>query len=218
MDEIFISTADRIYDKGACQFGAFRLKLHEKNPDAPLSPFYINLRDKDNPKPGPLEAEDYDLIARCMWQVLKNQSDFAFEGIAPIPRAADPIGEAMARIPDFQKSGTRIIKLAKREVDGKREIVPYLGFEYRKGERILLVDDLITRADTKIEAIRSIESFGSIVVGLLVLIDRQQGGRQQLESLGYVVRSAFTVSELFGYYRQTSRISHECNNYLALNS
>ena len=30
--------ANRIYDREAVKFGAFKLKLHEKNPDAPLSP------------------------------------------------------------------------------------------------------------------------------------------------------------------------------------
>ena len=36
--------ADHLLTSGAVRFGAFRLKLHEQQPDAPLSPIYINLR------------------------------------------------------------------------------------------------------------------------------------------------------------------------------
>src|SRR3712207_6699196 len=36
--------ARALVEAGAIQFGAFRLKLHEERPDAPLSPLYINLR------------------------------------------------------------------------------------------------------------------------------------------------------------------------------
>ena len=41
---ILQQVADTLFDLGVIKFGAFRLKLHEKNPDAPLSPIYVNLR------------------------------------------------------------------------------------------------------------------------------------------------------------------------------
>jgi len=55
-----------------------KLKLHEKNPDAPLSPFYINLRDRNNPKPGPLDQDDYDLIAHCLLAII-NDNQLTFQ-------------------------------------------------------------------------------------------------------------------------------------------
>ncbi len=36
--------ADALLECGAVKFGAFRLKLHEREPDAPLSPIYVDLR------------------------------------------------------------------------------------------------------------------------------------------------------------------------------
>lgn len=197
-------TALMLNKKKAVEFGAFKLKLHEKNPSAPLSPFYINMRNKDNPtKAGPLEAEDYELIARCLLQVIK-ESDFEFDAIAGIPRAADPIVNALEKLMDYlpgmDQGDFRIIRLAKEEKDGKRRIVPMPGFEYRKGERVLLIDDLVTKADTKIEAIKAVESQGAVVAGLVVLVDRLQGGSKEIENAGYKMKSAFTIRELLDFY------------------
>jgi orotate phosphoribosyltransferase len=202
-------TAVCIFERGAFKFGAFTLKLHEKNPNAPLSPFFIHLRDKNNPKPGPLVEEDYLLIAKCLLETI-SQSDFVFDAIAGIPRAGDPIVDAIQRMqeydPKLQQGDFRIIRLAKEEKDGLRKIVPLPGFEYRKGERVLLVDDLVTKADTKLEAIKAVESQGAIVVGVVVLVDRQQGGKDELEKAGYKLLASLTVRDLFDFYFQEEMI------------
>lgn len=56
----------KLFDIGAVQFGEFKLKLHEKNPDAPLSPIFFNFRTPDNPKPGPLTDEVLDLVGKVV--------------------------------------------------------------------------------------------------------------------------------------------------------
>ncbi|MCK5061132.1 hypothetical protein KAR28_01120 [Candidatus Parcubacteria bacterium] len=222
MEKIYKNVADMIFAKESFKFGAFKLKLHEEDPDAPLSPFYINLRDKNNPKPGPLVIDDYVLIAKCIFKAIIGWGDdMIFDAIAGIPRAGDPIVKAMMLIDettDINQGDYRIIQLAKEEDGEKRRIVPLPGFEYRDGERVLLVDDLVTGANTKLEAIKAIESSGSKVVGLVVLVDRQQGGREQLKKAGYRLISCFTIRELFGYYKATGKISGqkywECIDYI----
>jgi len=54
-----------LFGLGKIKFGAFKLKLHEKNPDAPLSPIYIDLRN--------LPDEIYQTIAELMAEILKNE-------------------------------------------------------------------------------------------------------------------------------------------------
>ena len=67
IDVIDIILADELFDLGAIQFGNFKLKLHEKNPNAPLSPIYLNLRTPDNPKPGNLTLKIVAQIGRLMY-------------------------------------------------------------------------------------------------------------------------------------------------------
>lgn len=216
------NVARMIHKKGSFKFGVFRLKLHETNPHAPLSPFFINIRNKDNPtKPGELENRDYDLIARCLLEMI-SENHLKFDAIAGIPRAGDPIVDAIQRLIDSNPfphpARFRIIKLAKEEIGDTRKIVPMPDFEYREEERILLVDDLVTKAHTKLEAISAIEEFGSKVVGLVVLVDREQGGREQIEAAGYKMFAALTISELLDFYVQEELVDkgkyQEAINYV----
>ncbi len=181
LSRISQEVARMLYNRGAFKLGAFELKLHEKNPDAPLSPFFVSIRNKDNPtKPGNFQDSDYNLIAKCLLSIIRDNK-LEFDTIVGIPRAGDPIVDAMQRminsvsLPHLRSF--RIAWLDKEEKESERRIVPMRNFKYEKGECILLIDDLVTRADTKIEAIRAVESFGSKVVGLIVLIDREQGGK-----------------------------------------
>ncbi len=64
----------------------------------------------------------------------------------------------------------------------------------------MLVDDLITQADSKLRAIRVLQGNGLNVEEILVLVDRQQGGAAQLEKLGYQLRSVFKLDELLAFY------------------
>lgn len=216
MKESYKKLADMIFERGAFKFGAFELKHHEKFPNDPLSPFFIHLRTKDNPKPGPLTDDDCDLIADALWEKVL-ESDLHFEAIAGLPYAADPIIAAIERkIP--KPRGFRIIKLAKKISKDKREIIPLPGFDYKKGERILLFDDLITKGNSKIEAIKAIESQGSIVNDLIVLIDREQGGREEIKKAGYNLVACFTITVSLDYYKEVGAIDEdkhkECLDYV----
>ncbi len=220
MKKIYTDVADMIFDRGAFKFGAFKLKFHEKNPNAPLSPFYLNLRTKNNPtNPGPLTEADCDLIARALWECVK-ENWLIFRAIAGLPYAADPIIEAIERIVP-EPRGFRIIKLAKEITADRRRIIPLDGFDYRQGEEVLVIDDLVTKADSKIEAIKAIESEGSIVKDLVVLVDRLQGGQDQLKKAGYNLISCFTIKMLLCHYRKTHKISDqkywECIKYVENN-
>jgi len=220
MQKIYQDVADMMIERGAIKFGSFKLKLHETNPDAPLSPYFIHLRTKDNPgKPGPLTEADCDLIVRALWQVAL-ANNLSFQAMAGIPYAGDPLIRAMERmLPGDMRP--RIIRLAKEVEAHRRRIVPAPGFDYKSGEQVLVLDDLVTKADSKIEAIQAIESSGSVVNDLVVLVDREQGGQAQLKQAGYNLYSCFTVTDLFEYYSATGRISqeklNECLEYMKNN-
>ena len=194
-----------ILARGALQFGAFKYKFHETNPGAPPFPSYLNLRTPDNPKPGPLTKEDCILIAELLWRKIL-ESGLTFSTIAGIPNAGDPFAEAIEKVAAAPRC-FRIIKLGKESGD-KRRIVPLAG-NYRRGERVLLIDDLITHGYSKLEAIMAVKEMGLEVAGLVVLIDRQQGGRKQLEEAGYKLISAFTITKLFNYYLERGMITPE---------
>ncbi len=204
--------ANRLFQRGAIKFGAFRLKLHEKNPNAPLSPIYLTLR---KPPDGPLTDEDVELIGQAIFAVVQKAA-VEFDLIAGIPRAGEPIAEVISRL-----SGKPLLKLGKKVEGDRRKIDSVVAGDYQAGQRILLVDDLITQADTKKEAISVCENAALVVAGVAVLVDREQGGSDELKQAGYDLFIVFPLSPLLDHYVRVSNIDQakrdEVMAYIAAN-
>lgn len=175
------------------QEGEFALKLHEEHPEAPLSPIYINLRN--------LPADVLGQVGRAMTETPTLETPDFCTGI---PTAGEAIAEVYASYSGME----RIDILEKEEKESGRRIVPKKGVTPRKG-RLRLIDDLVTRADTKIEAIKAVESLGFQVTDIVILVDREQGGKQQLAEAGYNLQAVFTLKQLLNYYLRVDRITQD---------
>lgn len=209
--------AYRFFNRGVVKFGEFRLKAHETNPELPLSPIYVNLRTDKHPKnPGPLTEEDMRAIGEHYDDVI--QPD-AFDCFADIPDAGEPFGDqfeaALARL-GLEKRRLRLHKAFGE--DGKRYITDEVDGAYRPGDVVWLLDDLITGADTKLEAIRALEAKGLVVKVIVVVVDRQQGGVQQLERAGYRVIALLKLDELLDTFVEWAQDKvEEVREYIAAN-
>ena len=212
---ILEETADMIEKRGALVFKPAKWKIHERKPKAPLAPYYFNLRAKDNPKPGPLLAKDCELIVKCFFRLIRIFG-LSFSAIAGIPRAGDPYLEAIKRITSEPRR-FRIIPLDKAEKDEGRKIILKTDFKYRQGEVVLLLDNVIAQADTKVEAIQALRSAGCVVNDIITLIDLEQGGRERIKEMDCRVFSVFVATDILNYYRSLGKITEskyqECMRY-----
>jgi uridine monophosphate synthetase len=116
-------------------------------------------------------------------------SGLVFDRIAAIPYAGLPIGVALALHME------RPLIYPRREVKahGTRRAIEG---EFNPGDVALVVDDLITRGDSKVEAAAPLEANGLIVRDVLVLVDREQGGREDLARRGYTLHAVIRLAEL----------------------
>lgn len=221
----------RLYDVGAfldrtairpnnLKSEGFILKLHETKPDAPLSPFYMNLRTPEN-KGGPLTPEVVLEIGQVFYGIAC-RDQLRYERVVGIPRAGEPFAEAFSLSPS---SGVPVplIYLGKVEEALHREVQGVSG-ECNVGDTVLVLDDLITRAHTKIEAIHALQSAGLIVDNLIVLVDREQGGVAELQSEfpHLRVHVVFRMTDLLTLYlshgRMNQSLHDEIMEYLAANN
>jgi orotate phosphoribosyltransferase len=114
---------------------------------------------------------------------------FKFDVLAAIPYAALPIGVAVSLAMDLPL------------VYPRKEVKDY-GTErsvegaFKRGQTALLIDDLITKGHSKIEAIALLEVAGLKVKDVLVLVDREQGGVEELDAHGYAVHAVLTLSQI----------------------
>ncbi len=172
--------------------GEFALKIHEQHPNAPLSPVYINLRNL----PGGLNQKIGEILAQID---LPEKPDFC----ASIPKAADAFIKSYADL-----AGVPIVQIFdKVDTDQKRTVVAKESAPKGNGKKIVLMDDLIVHGNSKVEALKIAEDLGYKVIGLVVLIDREQGGVEKIEDMGYKTFFAMSFSSILQYLRETDQIS-----------
>jgi orotate phosphoribosyltransferase len=72
---------------------------------------------------------------------------------------------------------------------------------------VVVIDDVVTHADSKLEALRTLEANGLVAHDVVVLVDREQGGPEAIAAAGYRLHAAVKISELLAYWRETGGIA-----------
>jgi uridine monophosphate synthetase len=183
--------ADELLKTGAIKFGAFRLKLHEQQPDAPLSPIYVDLRVLQS------YPDALDTAVAALAELIESRG-LKFSKYAGIPVAATPLVALLSHL-------TRVPMITPREVKthGSGETI---NGSYTPGETVLVIDDVVSRADSKLEAIAVLASHGLVVRDVAVLVDREQGGGAQLAAAGYTLHAVLQLSRMLAYWQDFGAI------------
>ncbi|NLD43055.1 MAG: orotidine-5'-phosphate decarboxylase [Chloroflexi bacterium] len=179
------SLARRLFEAGCVQFGDF--VLHS----GAHSPVYVDLRRLASYPVALQEA------ARHYASLLEG---LAYDRLAAIPYAAMPIGTAVSLLTgdpmiyprrEAKAYGTR------RQIEG----------EFREGERIVLLDDLISSGGSKLEALAPLLEAGLVCSDVVVLINREQGGAEDLARHGYRLHAAVTLRQLVAALEEDGKVS-----------
>ena len=83
------------------------------------------------------------------------------------------------------------------------------GADVAKGDNILFFDDVISEGLSKIEGIKPLQELGGNVKHLLVVVNREQGGKENLEKLGFKVHALAKISDIVNSLSQNKHISKE---------
>lgn len=119
---------------------------------------------------------------------------WAPDAIGGLTMGADPVAYAVAaasaqRPPIIDAFSVR--KEAKTHGTGK-----LIEGNFREGARVVVVEDVITSGGSALQAIEAVKAAGGIVLGVLAIVDREQGGREKLEAEGMQVVALTTASRL----------------------
>lgn len=185
----------QLFNIGAIKFGNFRLYLHDENPEAPLSPVYFELRVlRRFPEAKQAAVDVYEELVRPL----------KFDLLADVPTAATPLVSSLS-----DRLGVGMVTpRTDAKVHGSGAKVDGL-LEADKGKTAVVIDDLVTRADSKLKAISVLKENGVDVKDVVVLVDREQGGEEQLAAEGYTLHSALRRNQMLEYYARVGKISQD---------
>jgi uridine monophosphate synthetase len=80
---------------------------------------------------------------------------------------------------------------------------------FQAGQTALLIDDLITKGHSKLEALVPLEAAGLKVKDILVLMDREQGGVEELDAHGYTVHAVLTLAQVLDVLVEAGKLEPE---------
>jgi uridine monophosphate synthetase len=83
------------------------------------------------------------------------------------------------------------------------------GADVNKGDNILFFDDVISEGISKVEGIKPLQELGANVKHLLVVVNREHGGKEKLEKLGFQVHALAKISDIVDSLYLGNHISKE---------
>jgi orotate phosphoribosyltransferase len=118
------------------------------------------------------------------------------EGVGGLTLGADPIATATSVVSFLEGKpipGFIIRKEPKGHgtgawLEGRKNLKP--------GARVVIVEDVVTTGGSSLKAIKRAEEEGLTVLGVVTLVDREEGGRESIEKEGYWMKSIFTKAEI----------------------
>lgn len=188
------------YKLGIIKFGRFTLKSGIE------SPFYVDLR--------PL-ASDPKILKHLSNYLLEMLPLDNFDLICGVPYAALPMATAMS----LESYIPLIIKRKEAKAYGTKKLIEGI---FQKGQNCLLVEDVITSGKSLLETIDEVENEGLNVSDIVVVLDRQQGGREKLQEKGYNVHTLFAISEVVEILQEENQLTDDeverINDFLSGNT
>ncbi len=67
---------------------------------------------------------------------------------------------------------------------------------FKKGDKVVIFDDVVTSGGSILKGAAEVEKAGGTVLAVMAIIDREEGGRETIETAGYPFSSIFTKTDL----------------------
>jgi orotate phosphoribosyltransferase len=192
MTNLTDQVANALYLSGCLKFGSFKIKSGE------ISPYYIDMaRLLSAPKQLCAVADAAaDAIDKIMvTDKLDKLASIELKGALIVPSIACRVDLPCIIVRKEEKAYGVTGRIA--------------GADLAKGDNILFFDDVISEGLSKIEGIKPLQELGATVKHMLVVVNREQGGKENLEKLGYQIHALAKISEIVASLQRSKHISAE---------
>jgi orotate phosphoribosyltransferase len=137
------------------------------------------------------------LVGQLMYDLIRKEADrrsVRVDAVGGLTMGADPVALATAMA---SLSGARPMQcFAVRKAPKAHGQTKLIEGNFKKGDTVVVIDDVVTRGESTIAAINAVLNEGGKVAFVAVLVDRQEGGREKIEAMGYTVVSLFKRDDI----------------------
>jgi len=156
-----------------------------------MSQYYVNC------KPTVLDPYGMNLVGHLVFEKIDNQAVSAVGGLT---FGADPIAVATSFVSGLNNQPIKAFSVRKQQKD--HGMIRWIEGDVQKGERVAIVEDVVTTGGSTIKAIERVRSEGLEVAQVIVLVDRQEGGIDNIKTLVDRVDAIVTRTELMAYIQK----------------
>jgi len=177
----------KLYEAEAVKLGSFKLK------SGLTSPIYFDLR---------VIVSYPELLSEVADAIGERADRLRFDSLCGVPYTALPIATALSlkrRLPMVMRRKEVKDYGTKKEVEGV----------FQKGERCLVIEDLATSGSSILETAEALLRQGLEVSDAVVLIDRGQGGAENLAERGIALHAVTTMDEILETLHREGKLSQE---------
>jgi orotate phosphoribosyltransferase len=141
-----------------------------------------------------LHPEGGYLTGKLFFEAVKDVE--GLEGVGGLTLGADPIATATSVV-SFLAGQPIPAFIIRKEPKGHGTGAWLEGRKnFKPGSRVVIVEDVVTSGGSSMKAIKRAEEEGLKVLGVVTLVDREEGGRENIEKEGYWLKSIFTKSDV----------------------
>ncbi|MFH1288930.1 MAG: orotate phosphoribosyltransferase [bacterium] len=142
------------------------------------------------------------LVGNLIFAKIANLDVHAIGGLT---LGADPIANAVSYTSGIKKHPINAFIVRKTpKGHGLKKMVEG---DVKENDKVVIVDDVVTTGASTIEAIQKARNFGLEIKKVIVLVDRQEGGKENILKEGFEFEAMITKEELLeAYYTQNSKL------------
>ena len=151
------------------------------------------------------------LVGQIMHEVIRQQQKklgVSVDAVGGLTMGADPIALAVGMISYTRNDASPLVTFSVRKTPKSHGQTKLIEGNFRKGDSVVVLDDVVTRGESTLKAIDAGLQEGGKVAFVAVLVDREEGGRQKIEERGFPVVAAFSREEIFGRDAKAQKVSN----------
>ena len=154
-----------------------------------MSHFYVNC------KPTTLSPRGMFLVGHLVFAAIQ---DLKPDGIGGLTFGADPMAIATAFVSELKATPMNAFSIRKNQKN--HGIVKWIEGDMTPGQRVVIIDDVVTTGGSTIQAIQRARSEGLEVIKAVILVDRQEGGLENIREHVTDVTAIITRDDLMAQW------------------